>query len=42
MLEYPPSVLVLGMALVDGMEVLWEAPLELLVGQCCSAAGVAV
>ena len=36
------SVLVLGVALADGMETLWVAPLEVLGGQCCATSGVAV
>ena len=33
MLGDPPSVVVLGMALVYGMEALWAAPYEVLGGQ---------
>ena len=38
----PPSVVGLGVALVDGMEALCVAPLEVLGGLCCDAAWVAV
>ena len=34
----PPSLVGLGVALVDFMEALWVAPLEVLGGLCFSAA----
>ena len=38
----PPSVVVLGATLVDGMEALWAALLEVLGVQRCSESGAAV
>ena len=38
----PPSVVVLGVAVVDGTGALWVAPSEVLGGMCCTAALVDV
>ena len=38
----PPSVVVLGVAVVDGTGALWVEPSEVLGGMCCTAASVAV
>ena len=41
-LGYPPLLVSPGVALLEYMEALWEAPLEVLGVQRCPAAGKAV